>query len=94
MGMKFSEWAEKDNARETPAQTELRHRFEAGFVLGLQYTEARQARGLTQQKLSELSGVTQADISRIERGAGNPTEATLQRLAEALGGRLELALPA
>ena len=94
MGTKFSEWAGKDNAKEAPAQTELRHRFEAGFALGLQYAEARQALRLTQQELSELSGVTQADISRIERGAGNPTEATLQRLAEALGGRLELALPA
>jgi len=41
-------------------------------------------------QLSELSGVPQADISRIEHGAGNPTEATLQRLAGALDRRLEL----
>jgi transcriptional regulator with XRE-family HTH domain len=42
------------------------------------------------EELSEQSGVRQADISRIERGAGNPTEATLQRLASALEKRLEL----
>jgi transcriptional regulator with XRE-family HTH domain len=48
------------------------------------------ARGLSQRELSERSGVRQADISRIERGAGNPTEATLQRLASALEKRLEL----
>jgi len=40
--------------------------------------------------ISELSGVPQADISRIERGAGNPTEATLERLDVALGRKLEL----
>lgn len=86
----FSEWADEQKANETPAQAELRRRSEAGFALGLQFIEARQARGLTQRQLSEITGVTQADISRIERGAGNPTEATLQRLAEALGRRLEL----
>jgi XRE family transcriptional regulator, regulator of sulfur utilization len=45
---------------------------------------------MSQRELSERSGVRQADISRIERGAGNPTEATLQRLASALEKRLEL----
>jgi transcriptional regulator with XRE-family HTH domain len=45
---------------------------------------------MTQQQLSHATGVAQADISRIERGSGNPTEATLQRLAEALGCRLGL----
>jgi XRE family transcriptional regulator, regulator of sulfur utilization len=90
MGTKFSEWAEVQKANETPAQAELRRRFEAGFALGLQFTEARQARGLTQRELSEITGVAQADISRIERGAGNPTEATLQRLAAALGRKLGL----
>jgi hypothetical protein len=34
--------------------------------------------------------VAKADISRIERGAGNPTESTLQRLAAILEYRLEL----
>jgi XRE family transcriptional regulator, regulator of sulfur utilization len=90
MGTEFSEWAEGQKANETPAQAELRRRFEAGFALGLQFTEARQARGLTQRELSEITGVAQADISRIERGAGNPTEATLQRLAAALGRKLGL----
>jgi ribosome-binding protein aMBF1 (putative translation factor) len=90
MGTKFSEWAEGQKANETPAQVELRRRFGATFALGLQFTEARQARGLTRQQLSEITGVAQADISRIERGTGNPTEATLQRLAAALGRKLAL----
>jgi transcriptional regulator with XRE-family HTH domain len=55
-----------------------------------QATSARVATGMSQRELSERSGVRQADISHIERGAGNPTEATLQRLASALAKRLEL----
>jgi len=46
--------------------------------------------GPTQQELAGRAGVPQADSSRIERGAGNPTEATLQRLARALGRQLAL----
>jgi len=45
---------------------------------------------MTQRQLAELSGVPQADISRIEHEAGNPKEATLQPLAGALERRLSL----
>jgi transcriptional regulator with XRE-family HTH domain len=41
-------------------------------------TAARVACGLSQRELAERSGVRQADIRRIERGAGNPAESTLQ----------------
>jgi DNA-binding XRE family transcriptional regulator len=52
----------------------------AGQLLAL-----RHRRGLTQRQLSELSGVQQADISRIERGETHPTTVTVMRLASALG---------
>jgi transcriptional regulator with XRE-family HTH domain len=58
--------------------------------LGAQLAAARKARGLTQPALSKLSGIQQAEISRIERGAGNPTAATLLRLANALGQQITL----
>lgn len=90
MGTKFNDWAAAREAVETPGAAELRRRFEAAIELGLQFRDARVARGMSQQDLSAASGVRQADISRIERGAGNPTEATLQRLALALEKRLEL----
>jgi transcriptional regulator with XRE-family HTH domain len=45
---------------------------------------------MSQGELSEALGVRQADISRIERDSGNPTEDTLQRLAFALDKRVEL----
>jgi ribosome-binding protein aMBF1 (putative translation factor) len=90
VGTGFEDWAVEREAAETPGEAELRRRFEAAIELGLQFRDARVARGLSQRELSERSGVRQADISRIERGAGNPTEATLQRLASALVKRLEL----
>jgi XRE family transcriptional regulator, regulator of sulfur utilization len=87
---RFDDWMAAQEATETPAQAELRHRFEAAIELGLQFRDARVACGWSQRELSERSGIRQADISRIERGAGNPTEATLHRLAGALEKRLEL----
>lgn len=45
----------------------------------------RLAAGLKQEKLAELADVTDATISRIERGRFAPSQALLQRLATALG---------
>jgi transcriptional regulator with XRE-family HTH domain len=46
---------------------------------------ARRARGLSGAALAELSGVSRAMISKIERGAAQPTAALLGRLSAALG---------
>ena len=54
---------------------------------------ARKARNLRQSDLAELSGVAQADISRIERGQIAPTVATLLKLADALGAQIQFVLP-
>jgi ribosome-binding protein aMBF1 (putative translation factor) len=90
MGTKFSDYLAESKAVDTPEDTVLRDIVAARITLGLQFRDARVSRGLTQVELSEKSGVSQADISRIERGAGNPTESTLQRLAWVLEYRLEL----
>lgn len=52
--------------------------------------DARKHAGLTQAELAERAGVTQSVIARLERGAGNPTFATLERVLHAAGHRLEL----
>ena len=65
---------------------EANERAELGAILAA----ARKARSLTQPALSKLSGVQQAEISRIEGGVGNPTATTLLRLADALGQKLTL----
>lgn len=52
--------------------------------------DARNKEGLTQKELSERTGITQADISRIENGTRNPSLAMMKRLAQGLGMRLKL----
>ena len=52
--------------------------------------EGREANDLTQKQLSEATGITQADISRLENGTGNPSIRTLKRLAAGLGMQLKL----
>jgi ribosome-binding protein aMBF1 (putative translation factor) len=90
MGTNFKDFLAASGDAESPDDAALRKVFEDDIRLGLQFHDARVARGLTQRQLSDLAGVPQADISRIERGGGNPTEATLQRLARALERRLAL----
>ncbi|HAT98138.1 MAG: helix-turn-helix transcriptional regulator [Acidaminococcaceae bacterium] len=51
---------------------------------------ARIQAGLTQIQLSEKSGISQADISRLERGTRNPSLSLLKRLAEAMDATLRI----
>jgi XRE family transcriptional regulator, regulator of sulfur utilization len=90
MGTSFKDYLEQSRKTDGPDDTALREVFRSDITLGLQFHDARIAMGLTQQQLATRAGVPQADISRIERGGGNPTEATLQRLARALGRQLAL----
>ena len=52
--------------------------------------EARRQSGLTQKELSERTGITQGDISKLERGNANPSLSTLQRLAAGMGMTVKL----
>ena len=51
---------------------------------------ARARHGLDQRALARRAGTTQAQVSRIERGAISPSVSTLQRLMAAMGERLEM----
>lgn len=53
---------------------------------------ARQAAGLTQKQLAKRSGVSQQQIAKLERPDSNPTLETLEKVAKALGMRLEVGL--
>ena len=59
-------------------------------ALGGELRAAREQARLTQAALASLAGVQQAEISRIERGMGNPTRDTLLRLTSAVGRRLAI----
>ena len=51
---------------------------------------ARVQQNLTQKDLSERTGITQADISRIENGTRNPSLSMVKKLAQGLGMQLRL----
>ena len=52
--------------------------------------DARIRAGMTQIELAEKSGISQADISRLEKGTRNPSIALLKRLAEAMDSSLKI----
>ena len=52
--------------------------------------DARISQNMTQKELSDLTGITQADISRIENGTRNPSLTMLKRIAAGLGMQLRL----
>lgn len=66
------------------------HEIDVAFLLADSLTKMRDKAGMTQKQLAEVTGIYQADISRIERGLANPSLSTLKRLAEGMGARLKL----
>jgi ribosome-binding protein aMBF1 (putative translation factor) len=51
-------------------------------------TTTRNQLAITQKELSTRSGVSQANISRIENGSYHPSISVLKRIADGLGKRL------
>lgn len=49
---------------------------------------SREGRGLSQEALAELAGVSRGFVSEIERGTAVPSLETMQKLADALGEKL------
>lgn len=64
--------------------------LEPEFAIMQALIDARKASGLTQKQLSEITGIAQADISKLEKGNGNPSLRTLQRLATGMGASLKI----
>ena len=64
--------------------------LEPEFAIIQAMIDAREESGMSQQELSARTGITQADISRMEHGNANPSIRTLKRLARGLGKRLQI----
>jgi transcriptional regulator with XRE-family HTH domain len=54
-------------------------------LVGRNVKRARERKGITQERLAELSGFSQQYISGLEQGRRNPTVVTVYELARALG---------
>ena len=57
--------------------------LEPEFTVMQAIIDARKESGMTQKELSSITGISQADISRLEHGTGNPSIKTLKRVAKA-----------
>ena len=53
-------------------------------MTGIKLARIRKEKGLSQEKLSEVSGVSRVTIARFETGVSSPKLQTLKRLADAL----------
>ena len=71
-------------------QRYLDKQLEPEYAIMQALIDARNEAGITQTELSKRTGIAQTDISKLERGNGNPSLKTLKRLAEGLGMTLEL----
>lgn len=59
-------------------------------TIGSKLEQLRRERGLTLEKVSELSGVSASLLSQLERGMGNPSLTTLTKIAYGLGVPISL----
>ena len=72
---------------------EFRAEYEAlepEFAIVQAMIDARKRTGMTQKDLAAATGIHQGDISKLERGSGNPSIKTLQRLAAGMGMKLKV----
>lgn len=64
--------------------------IEPEFVIIQAMIDARKSSGLTQKELAAKTGMSQADISKLENGNANPSIKTLQRLAKGMDMKLRI----
>ncbi len=63
-------------------------------LVGRNFARIRRSRGLTQERVAELSGFSQQYLSGLEQGRRNPTVVTIYELAQVLGvAHMELLTP-
>jgi transcriptional regulator with XRE-family HTH domain len=62
---------------------------EIDILIGMRLRQARIARGVGQEKLGELLGITFQQVQKYEKGIHRITVARLQRIVEVLGVSLD-----
>ncbi len=88
-GRTFGDFVEECRASADKAELEAFDEYTDAFRLANQILTARKHIGLTQVELASMSGIAQSEISRIERGEGNPTVETLSRVGRSLDLNLQ-----
>ncbi|MBT3384453.1 MAG: helix-turn-helix transcriptional regulator [Prolixibacteraceae bacterium] len=75
----------------TPNRMEFEDELKAD-ILASQFKELRKKKHLTQSELAEKTGMEKGQISKIENGKFNLTLATINKIALALGARVNFDL--
>ena len=89
----MSKYSYNDLKKDLMKDPEFKKEYDAPeteFSLIEALLDARIASGMTQKELSGRSGVSQANISKIENGEYNPSVAVLRRLADAMDMDLKI----
>lgn len=73
-----------------PKKKRLYEEIDVEYEIAIAISCARDKIGMTQQQLSKITGIDRSDISRLENAEANPTLSTLQKIADALGKKLEI----
>ena len=79
----------KDYKKKVLQNPEIKSEYDALHIIQAMI-DARLQQNLTQKDLSARTGITQADISRIENGTRNPSLSMVKKLAHGLGMQLKL----
>lgn len=66
--------------------------LELEFSIIQQVIRKRIEKGMTQKQLAQKMGTKQSAISRFERGSVNSSVAFLDKVARALGGKLQVSI--
>lgn len=64
--------------------------LEPEFSVARAILTGRKEKNLSRKELSQLTGISQAYISKLENGNGNPSLKTLVKLAEVFGKKLQI----
>ncbi len=85
MSTSFRKYVDEVERNATPDERRMLDESRRRFAIGARLLDRRLAAGMSQRDLASVSGIDQAEISRIERGQANPTVQTLHALGAPLG---------
>lgn len=88
MGKNFRETLNQQ--LKNPEFKEERDELEPEYQIIKAMLSSRAEKSMTQKQLADITGISQADISRLENGNANPSLRTLVRLADGMGMKLKL----